>query len=213
MPASSRRISWSRPSASAAAADAAHEHRGVVARRETAEDVVAEAGRADRRRERRGAHHPDRRRAHARDDHRQRERQLDAPELLARRHADAARGFAHRGIDAREAGHRVAQDRQQAVERERDQRGQGADPAHVDPAAREQRADPREQRHHHREQRETRDGLDRARGAEQRRLERGAAVDGDAERDRDQRARRRARRATARDGPTGSRAGAAAAPS
>ena len=168
---------------------AAHQHRGVVARREAAEDVVAEAGRADRRRERRGAHHPDRRRAHARDDHGQRERQLDAPELLARRHPDAARGFAHGGIDAREAGHRVAQDRQQAVERERDQRGQGADPAHGDPAAREQRAEPREQRHHHREQRETRDRLDRARGAEQRGLERGAAVDRDTERDREQRAR------------------------
>ena len=84
--------------------DAADQDRVVVARREAAEDVVAEAGRADRRRERRGAHHPDRRGANARDDRGQRERQLDAPELLARRHPDAARRLAHGRIDARESG-------------------------------------------------------------------------------------------------------------
>ena len=44
---------------------------------------------------------PDRRGAQPRHDHRHRERQLDAPQPLAPRHADPARRLEHRRLDAR----------------------------------------------------------------------------------------------------------------
>ena len=67
---------------------------------EPAEDEVAEAGRADRRRERRGADDPDGGRAHARDDHRQRERQLDAQQRWRGVMPTARAASRSAGIDA-----------------------------------------------------------------------------------------------------------------
>jgi hypothetical protein len=99
----------------------------VVAGLQAAEDVVAEAGGADGRRERGHADAPDGGGSHARQDHRQRERQLDEAQALSRRHADAVRRLAHGRVHAPEAGDRVAQDRQQAVEHEAQEGGQEPD--------------------------------------------------------------------------------------
>ena len=107
--------------------DAAEQHEHPVLRLQAGEDVIAEARLPDRRRQRRGADHPDRRGADAGHDHRQRERQFDHQQRLPRRHADATRGFGHRRIDALKAGDRVPQHRQHAVERERQHRGQEAE--------------------------------------------------------------------------------------
>ena len=91
--------------------DAADEHGGEVARLQAAEDVVAEARGADGGRERREADDPHRRRAHACDDDRQCERQLDAAQSLTISHADGARRLDDGGIDAGDAGHRIPQNR------------------------------------------------------------------------------------------------------
>ena len=66
---------------------AGEDHRRID-HRQPAEDVLAEAAGADRRGDRRGADANDRRDADAGDDRRQRQRQLDLPEQLARRHAE-----------------------------------------------------------------------------------------------------------------------------
>ena len=57
--------------------DATEQHEHPVLGLQSGKDVVAEAGLADRRRQCRGADHPDRRGADARHHHRQRQRQFD----------------------------------------------------------------------------------------------------------------------------------------
>ena len=69
---------------------------GRLDHRQAAKDVFAEAARADRRRDRRGAHADHRCDADPGDDRRQRQRQLDAAEQLARRHAERHAGFDER---------------------------------------------------------------------------------------------------------------------
>jgi hypothetical protein len=101
---------------------------------EAGENHVAQARAADRRRQRRRADRPYRGGADARDQHRQRERRLDQTQFLHRRHADGVRRLDHRGIDAVEAGDPVADDRQQRIERQREQRGEEAQRGY--PAAR-----------------------------------------------------------------------------
>ena len=114
-------------SASACGRDTAEQHGHPVLDLQTREDVVAEARLADRRRQRGGADHPDGGRAHARHQHRRRERQLDARETLPIRHADAARRFDHGRVEIQDAGDAVANDRQHRIEREREQRRQEAE--------------------------------------------------------------------------------------
>ncbi len=104
--------------------EAAEQNEHPVLGLQACEDVVAEAGLADRRRQRRGADHPDRRGADARHHDRQRQRQFDGEQRLPRRHADALRRFQDRRIDALQPGDGVAQHRQHRIERERQHRGQ-----------------------------------------------------------------------------------------
>src|SRR5947209_5092162 len=82
------------------------------------EDLAAEAGLPDRRRECRGADRPHARRTNARGDHRRGERQLDLAEDLSAGHAHAACGLDGGRIDAAQAGDRVANDRQDRIERQ-----------------------------------------------------------------------------------------------
>ena len=104
--------------------EAAEQHEHPVLGLQPGEDVIAEAGLADRRRQRRGADHPDRRGADARHDHRQRQRQFDHEQRLPRRHADALRRLERSRIDALQAGDGVAQHRQHRIERQRQHRRQ-----------------------------------------------------------------------------------------
>ena len=87
------------------------------------------------------------------DDGGQRQRQLDQPQQLARRHPHRHAGFAHRSIDAGDADDRGAHDRQQRVEHEHHQRGARAD------AADERH---REQEPEHRQARDRLDGVGHA---------------------------------------------------
>ena len=107
--------------------DAAEDDKHPVLRLQAGENVVAETRLADRRGERRGADHPDSGRADAGHDHRQRQRQFDIAQQPPGPHADDARGFAQARIDAVEAGHGVAQDRQHRIERQRQHRRQEAE--------------------------------------------------------------------------------------
>ncbi len=69
--------------------------------------------------------------SHAGDDHAQRQREFHLPQQLAVGHAHAASGFDHGAINAFDAGVGVANERQQRVEREREDGeavGAGADP-------------------------------------------------------------------------------------
>ena len=67
-----------------------------VDHRQAAIDVLSESAGANRRRNRRRSDADDRRHANAGDDGRQRQRQLDLPQQLARRHAHRDAGFANR---------------------------------------------------------------------------------------------------------------------
>ena len=107
--------------------DAADQHRREIPRLKAAEDVVAEARRADRRRERGHADRQHGRRPDAGENDRHRQRQLDAAQALRRRHADALRGLDHGRIDSGETGDGVAKNRQDAVQRQTDERRQEAD--------------------------------------------------------------------------------------
>ena len=60
--------------------------------------------------------------ANARDDRRQRQRQLHLPEQLTRRHAERRPGLDERGVDRPDAGNRGPDDRQQRVD---DEHGDG----------------------------------------------------------------------------------------
>lgn len=139
--------------------DAARQHQRPVLRLQTREDHVAEAGLADRRRERRRADRPYRGGADAGDQHRQRERRFDQAQLLRGRHADRIRRLGNSGVDADEASDAVADDRQQRIERQRDQRRQEAE--RRDTAADHPRQ-PQQQRVEERKQRQRRDRLDQA---------------------------------------------------
>ena len=107
---------------------AGEDHRRID-HRQPAEDVFAEPAGADRRGDRRGADADDRRDADAGDDRRQRQRQLDLPEQLARRHAERRPGLDQRAIDAAHARDRRPDDRQQRVEDQHDDRDARAEAA------------------------------------------------------------------------------------
>ena len=148
---------------------AAEQHEDPVLGLQAGEDVVAEAGLADRRRQRRRADGPDRGGAHAGHDHRRGQRQLDPEEPLARRHADAVGGLDHGRIDAGEPGDAVPQDRQHRIERQRQQRRQEAERRKAEPkAAFVQRRERQQQRIEQRQQRQAGNGLHQA-GDRQRR--------------------------------------------
>ena len=131
--------------------DAPDQHRTVVPGLQSAEDVVAKARCADRRRQRRDADGPDRGGPDAGHDDRHGERQLDATQLLRRGHSHRARRFPQRGVHSGDAGHGVPQHRQHAVQGQPDERRRK--PILCSPS------DAR-QRHHDGEQRQTRYRLD-----------------------------------------------------
>ena len=72
---------------------------GPVAGLQAAEDEFPEAAPADGRRQRRGAHRPDRRSANARYEHRHREGKLHDAEPLPRRHAHRGGGLEHGRVE------------------------------------------------------------------------------------------------------------------
>ena len=158
---------------------AADQDRGVVARLQPAEDVVAETGRPDRGRQRRDAHHPDRRGADARHDDRHRQGQLDQQELLPGGHADAARRFRKGGVDAGDPGDGVAQHREHAVQGQPHDGRQEPDALQIEGG---------EHRHHGGQQRQARHCLDDAGQGQGRLLQPGDARRRDAERHADARA-------------------------
>ncbi len=149
--------------------EAAEQHEHPVLGLQPGKDVIAEAGLADRRRQRRGADHPDRRGADARHHHRQRQRQFHREQRLARRHADALRGLEDRGVDAVQAGDGVAQHRQHRIERQRQHRGQESERGKAEPEpAQRQRRQRQQQRIEQRQQRQPRHRLHDAGKPEQR---------------------------------------------
>ena len=83
--------------------------------------------------------------ADARDDRRQRQRQLDLPEQLPRRHAERHAGLDERRVDGSNAGDRRAHDRQQRVDDEHGDRHARAEAA--DERQRQQEAEHRQARH------------------------------------------------------------------
>ncbi len=139
---------------------AAEQHEHPVLGLQAGKDVVAEAGLADRGRQRRGADHPHRRGADARHDHRQRQRQLHGEQGLTLCHADALRGLEDGGIDAFQAGDGIAQHRQHGIERQRQHRGQEAErgKAQSEPGQR-QRRQRQQQRIEQRQERQARHRL------------------------------------------------------
>ena len=169
---------------------AAEQHEHPVLGLQPRKDVIAEAGLADRRRQRRGADHPDRRGADARHHDRQRQRQLHREQRLPRRHADALRGFQDRGIDALQAGDGVAQHRQHRIERQRQHRGQESErgKANAEPRQR-QRRERQQQRIEQRQQRQARHRLHDAGEPEQRAAHHRAVARDDRQRQADQQAR------------------------
>src|SRR5690606_17669311 len=96
--------------------DTAEDDDVPAARLQAREDVVAEAGLADRGRQGRDADDPHRGGADAGDDHGGGEGQLDAPKQLGLGHAHAARGLDDTGIDAGDTGDGVAEHGEHAVE-------------------------------------------------------------------------------------------------
>ena len=99
-------------------ADAEHgdEHRpavqhGVVLEREAVDDVAAQTTAGDERGEGRGRHRLDRRGAQAGEDQGARQGQLDAPKLLAARHAHAAGGVLDVRVDLPQSDVGVGEDR------------------------------------------------------------------------------------------------------
>ncbi len=67
--------------------------------------------------------------AHARDHHRQRKRQFDAPEYLCAAHTHALRGFDHRPVHTAQAGHDVPHQDELGID---DQRNKGIGKANAD---------------------------------------------------------------------------------
>ena len=158
---------------------AGQDHRRVD-HRQAAEDVLAQAAGADRGRNRRGADADDCRDADAGHDRRQRQRQLDLPQQLPRRHAQRGPRLDERAVDRSHPRHRRADDRQQRV-----------DDQHGDRDPRAEAADER-QRQQEPEHRQARDRLRHVGEPDERRAEAGPARREDAERnaDRDGRGRR-----------------------
>ena len=114
------------------AVDAQGERRGrhgagedhcAVHHREAAEDVLAEAAGADRGGDGRRAHADHGGDANTRNDGRNRQRQLDQQQQLPRRHSHRDPGLNDRSIQILQSGHRRPDNREQRVERERDERG------------------------------------------------------------------------------------------
>ncbi len=148
---------------------AAEQHEHPVLGLQPGKNVIAEAGLADRRRQRRGADHPDRRGADPRHHDRQRQRQLDREQGLLRCHADALRRFQDRGVDALQAGDGVAQHRQHRIERQRQHGGQETEGGKSNSEPRQrQRRERQQQRIEQRQQRQPRHRLHDAGKPEQR---------------------------------------------
>ena len=148
--------------------DAAEQHEHPVLRLQAGEDVIAEAGLADRRRQRGGADHPNRGGADAGHDHRHGQRQLDIPQDTGRFGADDAGGLQQRAVDGVEPDHGVAQHRQHRIERQRQHRGQEAERGKAFAEQPLGEAGERQQhRVEQRQQREARDGLEHAGHREQ----------------------------------------------
>ena len=109
------------------AGDASGQHQRPVLRLQSGEDRITEARLADGRGKRRCADGPHRCGANARHDVGRGERRLDDPQSLPETHAYGVRRLEHAGIEVGLRCHRVAQDRQQRIERQREQRGQEAE--------------------------------------------------------------------------------------
>ena len=117
----------------------------VVVHPQATEDVHSEPACADRRRDRRRPHRDHRRHAHARDDEAERQRQLDLREHLPPGHPHRLGCLADAPVDPVDPGESVADDREQRVEEERDDRRQAPDP--VCPEQRDEEAEERQARH------------------------------------------------------------------
>ena len=154
------------------------QNHGRVHHRETAIDVLAEAARANRSSNRRGADADDGRDADAGDNRRQRQRQLHLPQQLARGHPHRDAGLANRRVDPAESGDRCPHDWEQPVQNQHDERRARADAA--DERHGEEKA----------EHRQAWDGLHDAGDGHQRRRQARAPrredAERDAERDRDE---------------------------
>ena len=157
----------------------ADQHRDVVARLQSTEDVVAQARRPYRRRQRCDAHHPNGRRANPGHDDRHRQRQLHTHQLLPGGHADAAGCFLERRVHTADPGDGVAENREDAVQREAHDRGEKPDALQVDRG---------QQGHHHREEGQARHRLDRRREPQGQPLEPPHPGRGDPERETERRA-------------------------
>src|SRR5579872_3249946 len=136
---------------------------------EAGEDECSEALPADVSPERCDRNHRDRRDANAADDDRQRERQLDAYELLTRRHPETVCGVDLRGIDAADTGGDVPHEHELRVRDERNEYRSDAEAKCAD---------------QQREEREARNRVDRAEQTEEKRRGSRAADDDECERKR-----------------------------
>src|SRR4051812_4071707 len=105
--------------------------------REPGEDLGAEAGTLRVGGDHRDAHQHLRGHPHAGEDRRPGEPQLDASEHAEAAHPDAARGIGDRRVDAVEPDDGVPDDRQEAVEHERDHRRRRSEPGDRDQQAQE----------------------------------------------------------------------------
>src|SRR5919107_3435556 len=108
-------------------ADNQVEGRGAADAGQPGEDVVAQTRTVHHGRDRRDAHEEHRGDAHPGDDDRPRQGQLDAQEPLPGVHAHSLCGLRNRGVHRAQTGNRVAQDRQQPVQDQRDDRRQVAE--------------------------------------------------------------------------------------
>src|SRR5215213_7313867 len=104
------------------AADHQVEGRRAADAGEPGEDVLAQTRTVYYGRDRRDAHEEHRGDAHPGNDDRPRQGQLDAQEPLPRVHAHSLCGLRNRGVHRAQTGNRVAQDRQQPVHDQRDDR-------------------------------------------------------------------------------------------
>ena len=151
--------------------DCARKDQGVVHGRHASKDIDAESARADGRANRRDPDAHDGGDAHTREDDAGGERQFDQPQQLALRHPHSSAGLAHRGINPRNPGVRIAHDWQQRVDDERADRGPRADPKH---------------RNQQTEQRQTRDRLEHVRQSQHRPAPGGTSSYQDTERQTDE---------------------------
>ena len=139
------------------ACDAPCQHQHPVLRLQSREDRIAEAWLADGGRKRRGADGPHRGGADARHDIGRGQGGLDQPQSLPEAHAHTIRRFENAGIEIGLCGHRIAQDRQQRVERKREQGGQETKRRQ---SFAEHSAQAQQDREEQRQQRQRGDGLD-----------------------------------------------------